>query len=174
MPKLRFPMLGYTEDALFSTAFTPPQRALIIAAWLCDVEKVQEDPKGSNRGEWIDEFLRAAKTSLGQPWCAAFVNYCLVAALVSEKDLPGGPAAVRNWRHWAKAYDRWQSSPERCGLFVLASSHIGFVAGYNKSTGIVQTIEGNTNDEGSREGFEVCRRERPVGTIEGFISLKGL
>jgi hypothetical protein len=35
----------------------------------------------------------------------------------------------------------------------------------------IHTIEGNTNDEGSREGYEVCRRKREIKTIRGFIRI---
>jgi len=37
-------------------------------------------------------------------------------------------------------------------------THTGFgFAGYDE---IFRTVEGNTNDEGSREGYEVCQRAR--------------
>lgn len=34
---------------------------------------------------------------------------------------------------------------------------------------ILHTIEGNTNDTGSREGYEVCRKERNISNIKGYI-----
>jgi hypothetical protein len=37
--------------------------------------------------------------------------------------------------------------------------HTGFVVEV-LSNGNLKTIEGNTNDEGSREGYEVCYRTR--------------
>ena len=46
--------------------------------------------------------------------------------------------------------------------------HTGLVVKVNKD-GTVDTIEGNTNDEGSREGYEVCRRVRKLSSIKGFI-----
>jgi hypothetical protein len=36
--------------------------------------------------------------------------------------------------------------------------HVGIVTSAEKDA--FHTIEGNTNDEGSREGFEVCERVR--------------
>jgi len=40
--------------------------------------------------------------------------------------------------------------------------HTGIIE--SKGKGFLITIEGNTNDEGSREGYEVCRRRRDLGT----------
>ena len=46
--------------------------------------------------------------------------------------------------------------------------HTGLVASSEDTTFI--TIEGNTNDEGSREGYEVCSRARPHGKYD-FIRI---
>jgi len=35
----------------------------------------------------------------------------------------------------------------------------------------IHTIEGNTNDTGSREGYEVCRRVRDISKCKGFIRI---
>jgi hypothetical protein len=37
----------------------------------------------------------------------------------------------------------------------------------------IQTVEGNSNDEGSREGFEVCRKPggRSISSCKGFLRL---
>ena len=35
--------------------------------------------------------------------------------------------------------------------------------------GQLHTIEGNTNDTGSREGYEVCRRIRDPKKIKGYL-----
>ena len=45
--------------------------------------------------------------------------------------------------------------------------HTGFVERIDGTS--IHTIEGNTNDTGSREGYEVCRRIRKINTIKGFI-----
>jgi hypothetical protein len=51
-----------------------------------------------------------------------------------------------------------------CCIFLVRRTssdwtHTGFAFDF-KSNGTFATIEGNTNDEGSREGFEVCMRFR--------------
>jgi hypothetical protein len=45
--------------------------------------------------------------------------------------------------------------------------HTGFVERIDGLS--IHTIEGNTNDTGSREGYEVCRRIRKINTMKGFI-----
>ena len=47
--------------------------------------------------------------------------------------------------------------------------HAGFVSAVTGNR--IQTIEGNSNDEGSREGYEVCRHPggRDIKTIKGYL-----
>ena len=47
-------------------------------------------------------------------------------------------------------------------------THTGLVL--DADSGVFSTIEGNTNDEGSREGYEVCRRMRGY-TKKDFVLL---
>lgn len=49
--------------------------------------------------------------------------------------------------------------------------HVGLVEALGPD--LLHTIEGNTNDEGSREGYEVCRRQRHVkdGRIAGYLKI---
>jgi hypothetical protein len=47
--------------------------------------------------------------------------------------------------------------------------HTGIVIGLDKT--FIYTIEGNTNDSGSREGIEVCYKQRPINKIKAFIRL---
>ncbi|EKT4520794.1 CHAP domain-containing protein, partial [Flavobacterium psychrophilum] len=47
--------------------------------------------------------------------------------------------------------------------------HTGIVEKVIEKT--IYTIEGNTNDDGSREGYKVCRRKRNIKTIKAFIRL---
>lgn len=177
--KVSIPPLNLTEAQWRRLPLV--ERMLMLAAQLCDVDKVREEPKGSNRGAWIDEFLKTARTDVGQPWCAAFVTYCLKMAGKDIFSTSFGegvryPASVASWVDWARATARWSRTPRRGRLFAIARSgatHIGMVTAVH-SDGSFETIEGNSNDEGSREGYEVCRRTRTVAGVSGFIDLSGL
>ena len=51
--------------------------------------------------------------------------------------------------------------------------HIGFVTKVDLVNKTFETIEGNSNDEGSREGYEVAHRtgklSRKFSSVKGFI-----
>jgi hypothetical protein len=149
---------------------------------------VMEEPPGSNRGPKVDQFLAAVGLDSRQgsfAWCAAFVYWCFRDA---SKRLAVVNPAVRT----AGALDVWnQAGPKgfrriTCAeatarttlvqpgmIFVLSTGgghgHVGFVE--SVSGVVLTTIEGNSNDAGSREGVGVFRRVgRRVATInQGFV-----
>lgn len=141
------------------------EKLVQLAAYHCDALKVKEEPKGSNDGAWVRRYLAAAGVNFPAPWCASFVTY--LAKECGYEHIPKHPAAVASWSHMPKA-----AEPARGDLFFYlhenGTGHIGVVLENKGAT--VRTIEGNTNDEGSREGFEVCRRERKISALR-FIRL---
>jgi hypothetical protein len=131
---------------------------------------------GDNRGPWVRLYMDG-KDGPDQLWCAGFV--CFVAAqagLALGQELPfKRRVGVDQLVNDAKASDRFISEKDlttatqrlnklRPGcLFAVRKTASDWV-----HTGIVvevgsegfKTIEGNTNDEGVRNGFEVCERSR--------------
>jgi hypothetical protein len=59
--------------------------------------------------------------------------------------------------------------PHKGDIVVYTFSHIGIVEG--TGVGALQTIEGNTNEQGSREGTTCRRKARPLGQVRCFIRL---
>lgn len=152
--------------------FWPLSEKLVqLAAYHCDELKVREEPKGSNSGPWVDRYLRAAGVDFPAPWCASFVTYLLKQCDYAHA--PAGPAAVASWAHWAEATHRVTTNPRRGDLFFLlhadGTGHMGIVLEARPDV-TIRTIEGNTNDDGSREGYEVVRRVRPERGLR-FIRL---
>lgn len=168
------------------------ERALLIAHELADVEKVRE--VGTNRGFWVEKFLAAVGLGGGYAWCAAFVFWCLVTAGVPKSMLPQrkdgfNPASVYGWYCWAVAngFAVSEKEAERGDLFFWLDKrgktwqgHIGWFLRWLGADSYLKdfaSIEGNTNDKGSREGDQVGRKERVVGNmrihqLSGFISLR--
>lgn len=148
---------------------------------------VMEQPPGSNRGPEVDEYIRRVglnpKDKL--PWCVAFVYFCFdeAAAALGRANPMIKTGGVLD--HWAKAGQRGipriSSSRAVADPGLVQPGHIFVIdfGGGTGHTGLVLevgagkliTIEGNTNDGGSREGIGVFRREgRKIAQInKGFI-----
>lgn len=131
---------------------------------------VHEQPRGSNRGPVIDKWNLDAGNKLGDPWCVAFA-YGMVkgAAFLKKITVPlirtGSSSAMYRW---AVDNNRLGSAPQIGDIFLLKGGetghrHAGIVTG-RLIGGRFATIEGNTNDEGTTEGYEVCRRSRYLPT----------
>jgi hypothetical protein len=149
---------------------------------------VLEDPPGSNRGPRVDEYLRAAGLDPADgsfPWCAAFVFWC--AAQATRTPGLGSNPVVRtagvltHWRLAGQAGIRRIVSADATAdparlhpgmIFIMdfggGAGHTGLVEAVDG--GRIVTIEGNTNDGGSRDGIGVFRRARKILSINrGFI-----
>ena len=145
--------------------------------------KVKETSK--NQGPGIEKYWPATSYPSGykehQPWCAAFVAWCVREAgrregwLVKDTARPRS-AAVREWVPAALKLG-WEVFGPRDGLrfpragdvVVFTFSHIGIVTDFDGTW--VKTIEGNTNAAGNREGKFVMRHQRVLGICRSFIRL---
>jgi len=139
-----------------------------------------------NRGPELVKFWDATNYQDGdenrEPWCAAFVCWVVMMAGRTDARLKIHPlkrpqsAAVKQWVPTALRLG-WKVFGPRDGMLfpapgdivVFTHSHIGIVEDFTGHT--VKTIEGNTNDEGSREGFEVARRNRELSECRSFIRI---
>lgn len=144
-----------------------------------------EDPLGSNSGPRVNQYLEAVGDKGGLPWCAAFVYWCFQEA-AAALNVPN--PATRT----AGAVDVWDEAGTRGTprvaavvaaerpilvqpgmVFVIATGgghgHVGLVEKIEGT--VLTTIEGNTNNGGSREGIGVFRRTtRRIGHINrGFV-----
>ena len=131
---------------------------------------VEEHPKGSNSGPRVNEYLKSIGLDGGYPWCMAFVYFCFNEA---AKELEIKNPLVKTggvMAHYRKASNR-SKDPEAGDIFIMdygkGMGHTGIVEWVGHEE--IHTIEGNTNDEGSREGYEVCRRVRPKSKILTYL-----
>lgn len=127
-----------------------------------------EEQGGNNRGKRVEEYLHSVGLGPGDPWCAAFVAWCLREAGV-KLGTDGWPRTgyCPTIETWAKSNKCLSRTPRRGDVFLLLDSegpyHTGFVSEVN-SDGTVDTIEGNTNRGGSADGDGVFRRKRYVSS----------
>jgi hypothetical protein len=127
---------------------------------------VEEKPKGSNDGSEVRSYLRATGLGPGNPWCAAFLAWC-VQQVERKNDLDIAwpkTASCDVILTFARRHEILHTQPEVGDVFlVLASSndatHTGFVR--SVSTSKFRTVEGNSNSTGSREGYGVVSNQRP-------------
>ncbi len=148
-----------------------------------------EDPIGSNSGKMVNEYLHAVGLGPGYAWCQAFVYWCFDCVAKTMGKGAQNPVAKT-----AGVHDCWNKTPLGKRLSadnVLADKSslkpgMQFVllfGGTTGHTGIVEsiagdwfyTIEGNSNNTGSREGYEVVRHKRSFTDkhLVGFIDYEG-
>ncbi len=133
----------------------------------------EEKPRGSNWGEPVKTYLASVGIGFPASWCAAFVYWCFSKAAV-ELAVPNPvikTGGVLN--HWAKTkkVNKVTGDYQAGDIFIMDHGHgLGHTGLIESVEGdILHTIEGNTNDTGSREGYEVCRKERNITSIIGAI-----
>lgn len=153
--------------------------------------------KTKNQHPELEKYWR--RTSYGiagfqnrEPWCAAFIAYLVYTAAwriwTDENTIPFSPcrsAGVVNWVTWAKTAKGWECLPAsrsvRAGDLVCwdfngskaSGTHIG-LATSDEENGKFNTIEGNTNGEGSREGDGVyAKTTRTRGSAIAILRYAG-
>jgi hypothetical protein len=152
------------------------ERSLRVASGLINVKEV-----GNNAGTMVGKFLAAVGLGTGYSWCAAFLYYCLITAGANPAKLPQKrkAASVNEWRKWAVATGRIRSIPVRGQAFFWVNKGKGHIGRCLENKSPFETIEGNTNAKGSREGDGVYRKSRTTQQLKanelwGFINLDGL
>ncbi|MBL7988821.1 MAG: CHAP domain-containing protein [Chlorobi bacterium] len=138
---------------------------------------VRESPLGSNRGPEVDRYLSTTGLASGNYWCAAFV-YWLYDQAAKKLGVPNpmtrSGSVMKLWNEARKAA-RVAEVPQPGMVFIIShgggTGHTGIVEGVHG--GVVQTIEGNTNEAGQRNGIGVFRRKRAITQINrGFIDYR--
>lgn len=147
---------------------------------------VKESPAGSNKVKYWDWYNEKTGVNLqGNPWCAAFVTWCM-----GETDIWSVTKDEGRFRYcpslvnWAKENGQWRESsakPQPGWIVLFANEkracHVGIVE-KRIDESQVQTIEGNTSVTSNDNGGSVMRRTRKYGKkgsswyILGFIEPK--
>jgi hypothetical protein len=141
---------------------------------------------GQNCGPWVRLYMDGHEGS-EWPWCAGFVTFVMKQAaqtLGVPMPIPGSmscdslAAQAQNADFFVSEADLRNGSITTgelptASIFLVRRTnsdwtHAGLVTAFDR--GMFQTIEGNTNDEGSREGYEVCARMRGYASKD-FIRL---
>jgi len=131
---------------------------------------------GQNKGPWVRLYMKGYEGT-EYPWCAGFVTFVMKQAAETLK--------MSMQIQGSFSCDLLATQAKESGIFVSGSrikngdvdvsdmdgahlflvrrtstdwTHTGFVTHFEED--LFDTIEGNTNDDGNREGYEVCARSR--------------
>jgi hypothetical protein len=145
---------------------------------------MMEQPPGSNTGPEVDAYLASVGLAPGLYWCAAFLYWCFQSA---AQDLGKANPLIKTGGcldHWNRTKGKKilaAAAVDNPGLllpgqiFIIShgggSGHTGLVE--RVEGGFIDTIEGNSNPEGSSNGIGVFRLQRKIAQInKGFIQYK--
>jgi hypothetical protein len=133
---------------------------------------------GNNRGPQVNEYLKSANSKPGNAWCASFV-YWVYKQCDSTFKL-NSPAWSPSWFNkkytiYTRGVDKdiKAQSGDVVGYYYQEKNriaHVGFF--YRKTDKYIITVEGNTNEGGSRDGDGVFKKLRPYRTIYKISSYK--
>lgn len=155
----------------------PSDRALFRMAYATDFWHVQEDGAHTNHGPEVERCLKLCGLGPGNAWCSAQYMAYLMDSGVPRSKLPENAASVHGVGEWAEEHGRLLKAPIRgCGCLIYHTLTTGhFTVASNVATlPTVHVIAGNTNDDGSRDGFEDCRKAYPVTAFARFVDFRGL
>jgi hypothetical protein len=165
------------------TATTRPLVQLALA-------EVGTREEGMNGGDQVREYQAATWLAPGPwPWCAAFTCWLLREWLESDSAARGAlevtAGTLERWRcRDAKAFG-WEKWAKQRGLIVLTESsmamagdfvvfdfsHIGVVVADQMDRGFIDTVEGNTDKTGGREGDGVWKKRRATNLVRSYLRL---
>lgn len=166
------------------TGMTLPQAVLEVAR--AHLEQHPAEVGGDNKGPWVRLYMEGNEGSEWR-WCAGFVCFALAQAcralgrpMPFKRSFSCDKLAARAeaagllvpGEDIASGRMSW-SDMGPCSIFLVRRtsddwSHTGFA--FDGSGTSCATLEGNTNDDGSANGYEVCARSRSVAGKD-FIRL---
>ena len=110
----------------------------------------------------IKEYLKVTGINFSAPWCAALVSYCYTVNGVDNPRSAWSP----DYFPKTKLINIQTTIPKRADVFGVyyhnlgRIAHVGFIDQWPRDGDYFISVEGNTNDNGSREGNGVYKKRR--------------
>lgn len=179
------PVTGVVDNKTFTLLIQPLTRAMapiqvvrgvttfsgLIAAYA--IQHLEQHPRevgGQNRGPWVRYYMDGNEGT-EWAWCAGFACTVMKQACATleiplpiEPDVSCDVLAARAKKAGLFIPEKEAGGKVRPGSFFLVRksetdwTHVGIVMQAQEE--VFSTAEGNSNDEGSREGHEVCELSR--------------
>ena len=157
-----------------------------FAGVLAGNKNSKEEPRGSNTGPMVNQYLASVGLKPGLPWCAAFVYYVfeqLSRRLNVSNPLPKTGGVMQLWEKSSQdvkiKIDAAKANPSLIKpgqIFIMGRGnarfgHTGIVISVDPAKREIVTIEGNTNDQKSGEGDRVGVNRRKLDSVPfvGFL-----
>lgn len=121
---------------------------------------------GANDGIAVRGYLKVVNMNQPVAWCAAFVSWAHLQCNIKNPLSAWSPAmfpAKNTIYTRGKTGNQEPRTADVFGLYfpkLKRIAHVGFIDSWPKDSNYVITVEGNTNDAGSREGDGVYRKRR--------------
>jgi hypothetical protein len=171
-------------------AVSTPREPSTLAEAIAEAAESQlgvRETEGENRGPGIEKYWAATSYKAGyrnrEPWCAAFVCWCILTAISRLGIVPGfkRPTTAQafgfeGWANYSKS-DSVKIVPStgeirRGDIIVFSFSHVEIAAKDTpKGNNLVECVGGNTNDAGSREGDGVYRKQRHRRSFRAVVRI---
>lgn len=119
---------------------------------------------GHNDGKDVEKYLRATGLGKGYPWCAAFVRWNFDQSDVKTTITAWAPSA-HNAKYIIYKSLRFNTEPRQGDVVTFWYPNLGRIGhtgffDYRVNDRVYESVEGNTNGQGSREGNGVYRKRR--------------
>lgn len=154
-----------------------------------EAKEVREQPRNSNKGPEVNEYLKRTGLGPGNLWCCAFVYWCFDEAangLGAQNPMVKTAGCLDHWNKaaakGARRFTRKEAIADpgvvRPGMVFIMDhgggfGHTGLVE--SVAGGFITTLEGNTDASKTREGGGVYRLSRKITDVnKGFIDYSGL
>lgn len=128
-----------------------------------------KEASGKNDGEKVEQYLNSVGLGKGYSWCAAFVKWCMLQCGISSTITAWSPSAhnSKNLVYFRQQTLKSFNAGDVFTIWYPSLKRIGHTGFYDAPAGedMIYTVEGNTNDGGSRNGDGVYRRKRRLKTI---------
>lgn len=134
-----------------------------IVTWARRMIGIEEQPRGSNAGTALEGMLRDTNFTPGNAWCMFFAEAAVKQAFHHDDAMPPWivlTGSCADQAHRAALYSKTSTWPAT-GCIVLFRGgprgfhHAGIVSEVIDNGRQFRSIEGNTNADGSTEGYAV-------------------
>lgn len=99
-------------------------------------------------------------------WCAAFVSWCARQANIPTSIIPNIAYVPNYFNNKAFTVKKTNYIPRPGDIFLTKDQgHVGLVLSVDKYAGTIQTIEGNSDRNGSYEGWAVVSRQKSISSF---------